>query len=85
VTVLAAALHPVFELAVGLVEGTVGHRVSVLENGVGGRMAHQELVPGKADVDGHAIAIAVVEMVTGQLDHDVARDEALEQMLRNVS
>jgi hypothetical protein len=40
-----------------------------------------ELSPGQAEVDRHPVAIAMAMMVTGQLDHDVAGDDAVEDLL----
>jgi hypothetical protein len=82
VTVLAVAFHPVVELALDLVERAVGRRMRVLEVVIRRRfVVGNELPPGKADVDGHPIAIAMAVMMTCQLEHDVARDDAVEDVL----
>ena len=81
VAVLAPAFGPVLELSRGLVECTVHRRVHGLRRLCRGGVTHEELAPRKAQVDGDAVVVAVVMMVAGQLDHDMTRDDAVEEVL----
>jgi hypothetical protein len=81
-TLVSPAADPVLEPPIRLVEGSVGRRVSALEAGAFGRdAADEKLAPRKPDIDGDAIPIAVAMVVTRQLDHDVTRDHAIEEVL----
>jgi hypothetical protein len=67
-----------FQLTRRLGERAVGGRVNVFGAAVlvvGGVVSHEELMAGKAQVNGHAVAVPAAVMVTGNLDHDVARDD----------
>jgi hypothetical protein len=75
-------LHPAFELALDVVEGAVAGHVGVLQFVLHGRCVRDEnLVPGKADVDRVTILIPVTVMMAGELDHDVAGDDAIEEVV----
>ena len=77
-TVFPLTVHPVLELTLGLVEGPVGRRVRGLGGPlVGGSAADEDFATGKPDVDGDAVMIPVGLMVASQLDHDVARRDAV--------
>jgi hypothetical protein len=81
-TVLATAPHPVLELALGLLEGSVGASPCGQAGGFVRRCAaHENLAPWETQVDGDAVAIAVAMMVARQINHDVARDDAVEKPL----
>jgi hypothetical protein len=83
VTIFAPALHPVLELPLHLVERSVGRLARVVEESVLGRsMADKNLVTRKAKVDPDAVTLTSASMVTSELDHDVARDDAVEQALK---
>ena len=82
-TLLALTLHPTFELALGLVEGPVNRHVGVLKVALPRRRVRDEhLVPGKADMDRVTILIPMAVMMPGELDHDVARDDAVEEVFQ---
>lgn len=79
VTLFAPALHPVLELSLHRVERAVGCLAGIVEETVLGRgMADENLVLGKTELDGDAEALAAASTVTGELDHHVARDNAVE-------
>lgn len=79
---VALALHPMLELALGLVEGPADRRIGVLRVALLRRRVRDEhLVPWKADVDHATELIPVTVMVPGELDHDVARDDAVKEVV----
>ena len=81
-TLLALTLHPTFELALGLVEGPVDRHVGILKVALPRRRVRDEhLVPRKADMDRVTVLIPMTVMMPGELDHDVARDDAVEEVV----
>jgi hypothetical protein len=71
-----------FELALGLVEGPVDRCVGVLKVALPRRRVRDEhLVSRKADVDRVTVLIPMTVMMPVELDHDVARDDAVEEVV----
>ena len=83
VTSLALTLRPFFELALGLVERPVDRHVGVVLKVAlpRRRVRDEQLVPRKADMDRVTILIPMMVMMPGELDHDVARDDAVEEVV----
>jgi hypothetical protein len=81
-TLLTLTFHPMFDLALDLIEGPVDRRVGVLKVALPRRRVRDEhLVSRKADVDRETILIHMAVMMPGELDHDVARDDAVEDVV----
>jgi hypothetical protein len=80
VTTHASASQPILELAGGLVESSFGSDVCALWVAAGST-AHDQLIAWKPDIDGNAVAVPMAVVATRELDHDVTRDDAVEEAL----
>jgi hypothetical protein len=85
VTVVALAADPILELALDLVERAIRRRSSTTRRvPLRGLSARDELFAGETDVDRHVKAISVAMVMAGELDDDVARNEAVRELVELV-
>jgi hypothetical protein len=83
VTTCASTSQPILELAGCLVKGSFGGDVCGLWVAAGSS-AHDDVVAWKPDADADAVAVPVGVVVTDELHHDVARDDAVEEALEGL-
>ena len=81
-TVLSLEPDPILELALGFVESVIYGGGCRLERAVvRRRMAHDNLVFREAQVNGDLVAISAPVMMSREIEHNVAGNDAVEEVL----
>jgi hypothetical protein len=79
----AACFDPLLDLAIHLIERSVGRGLRVRDGMPWRRIivVDDELVSGRVDVNTYSVTVAGAVMVTGELDRDTAGDEAIAETI----